>query len=417
MSFPFKSSTFRAFGNRNYALFFTGQSISRMGMWMQRTAVIWVVYSMTHSPFMLGLTLFAEQFPSFLFSALGGIVSDRYNRYRLILLTQSLSMVQAVILTVVTYTGHDAVWVLLVLSALLGTINAFDVPARQPLVHEMVNEPEDLPNALALNSSLTNLAKMVGPALAGIVLSEWGAGTCFLINAVSFIAIIVCLLLMKLPPQPAPPPQQKVGKELKDGFQYLYRTPEIGMPLLMLTLVSLFVLPYRTLLPVFAKVVFEGDATTYGYIMGFIGLGAISGAFFLASLKEGSRLKRILAINTVILGISLLLFSRIQNLPVVLLFAVLIGFGAMAQTTVCNILVQTKSKPEMRGRAMSYQAMAAFGMMPLGGLLIGAVSERIGAPVSLFVQGIIALFIAFAFSRFSWKKEEEEGASREEAAR
>ncbi|WP_201741467.1 MFS transporter [Sinomicrobium soli] len=397
-----KSTTFRAFRNRNYALFFTGQSISRMGMWMQRTAVIWVVYSMTHSSFMLGLTLFAEQFPSFLFSALGGIVSDRYDRYKLILLTQSLSMVQAVILTVVTYTGHDSVWVLLVLSAVLGTINAFDVPARQPLVHEMVNEPEDLPNALSLNSSLTNLAKMVGPALAGIVLSEWGAGTCFLVNTVSFIAIIVCLSLMKLPPQPPRPQKQKVGKELRDGFRYLCKTPEIGLPLLMLTLVSLLVLPYSTLLPVFAKVIFEGDATTYGYIMGFIGLGAISGAFFLASLREGSRLKRILAVNTVILGVSLVLFSRIDNLSVVLFFAVLIGFGAMAQTTVCNILVQTKSKPEMRGRAMSYQAMAAFGMMPLGGLLVGTLSEHIGAPASLLIQGITALLIVLCFYRFLW---------------
>lgn len=407
MSFRFRSTTFRAFRNRNYALFFTGQSISRMGMWMQRTAVIWVVYSITHSPFMLGLTLFAEQFPSFLFSALGGIVSDRYDRYQLILLTQLLSMIQAVVLTVVTYTGHDTVWALLVLSAVLGTINAFDVPARQPLVHEMVNEPEDLPNALSLNSSLTNLAKMLGPALAGIVLSEWGAGTCFLINAVSFIAIIICLLLMKLPPRPTPPPRQKVGKELRDGFRYLYETPEIGLPLLMLTLVSFFVLPYRTLLPVFAKVIFQGDATTYGYIMGFIGLGAISGAIFLASLKEGSRLKRILAINTIILGSSLLLFSQVKNLYALLFFGVLIGFGAMAQTTVCNILVQTKSKTEMRGRAMSYQAMAAFGMMPLGGLLIGTVSEHIGAPMSLLLQGVVALVIALAFSRFLWKGRDE----------
>jgi MFS family permease len=190
------SRIFRAFRNRNYRLFFTGQSVSQIGTWMQGTGVSWVVYTMTHSEFMLGLTIFATLFPRFLFSILGGIVADWYSRYKILLVTQIASMIQALILAIITLSNHYAVWELLTLSAFLGVINAFDSPARQPLVHEMVNDPEDLPNALALNSSMVNFARIGGPALAGIVLQKFGAGTCFLLNAVSFVAVIISLLLM-----------------------------------------------------------------------------------------------------------------------------------------------------------------------------------------------------------------------------
>src|SRR5246127_4833052 len=194
-----KINTFKAFQNRNYALFFSGQSISQIGTWMQRTGVSWVVYSMTHSTFMLGLTIFASQFPSFLFSLFGGIVSDRYNRYKILLLTQIASLIQAGLLAALVLTNHTTVFGLLALSVILGIINAFDMPARQPMVHELVTDKADLPNALALNSSLVNLARLVGPALSGIVLVKFGAGICFLLNAVSFVAVITSLLLMKLP--------------------------------------------------------------------------------------------------------------------------------------------------------------------------------------------------------------------------
>src|ERR1700741_2761991 len=194
-----KINMFRAFQNRNYTLFFSGQSVSQIGTWMQRTGVSWVVYSMTHSTFMLGLTIFASQFPSFLFSLLGGIASDRYNRYKILLFTQTASLIQAVLLATLVLTNHITVFGLLTLSIILGIINAFDMPARQPMVHELVTDKADLPNALALNSSLVNLARLVGPALSGIVLVKFGAGICFLLNAVSFVAVITSLLLMKLP--------------------------------------------------------------------------------------------------------------------------------------------------------------------------------------------------------------------------
>ena len=396
-----KASTFRSFQNRNFTLFFTGQSISQIGTWMQGTGVSWVVYTMTHSTFMLGLTIFATMFPRFLLSLFGGIVADRYNRYKILLSTQVASMIQAVLLAILTLANHYTVWELLTLSAVLGVINAFDSPARQPLVHEMINDKADLPNALALNSSMVNFARIVGPALSGIVLQKFGAGICFLINALSFVAVIISLLLMKLPAYHIPSPvKKKITTELADGFTYLKHTPAISMILLMISLVSLLVLPYDTLMPVFAKVIFKGDAATFGYIRSFAGLGAIGGTFFLASLKPGADLKKVLLVNTIILGLGLMLFSHVSYFPLAMLFATLFGFGGMSQTTICLTIVQVHTDANMRGRVMSYLIMAMSGMLPLGSLLIGAISQHIGAPNAILSQGIMAVIIAAVFSNF-----------------
>ncbi|MBB5634579.1 MFS family permease [Pedobacter cryoconitis] len=394
------TSTFRAFGNRNYRLFFTGQSVSQIGTWMQRTGVSWVVYTMTHSAFMLGLTVFVSQFPSFLFSLLGGIASDRYNRYKVLLITQIASMIQAVLLAVLVFTNHYTAWEILILSGILGVINAFDVPARQPLIHEMVTDKADLPNALALNSSMVNLARLVGPALSGIILVKFGAGTCFLLNAISFIAVIVSLLLMKLPVYISAPVKKKIRSELTEGFSYLKETSSIRMMMLMLGLTSLLVLPYNTLLPVFAKVIFKGDAATFGYINSFIGVGAVLSSVYLAAVKPKADLKVILLINTIILGISLMLFSHFSYFPLAMIFAALSGFGMMSQTTICLTIIQVDSDPKMRGRVMSYVAMAYFGMLPLGSLIIGAVSQKIGSPGAIFCQGITSLVIAAIFYKY-----------------
>jgi MFS family permease len=395
-----KIKTFGAFRNRNYALFFTGQSISQIGTWMQRTAVSWVVYSITHSPLMLGFTVFAQQFPSFLFSLAGGIVSDRYNRYTLLLITQTASMIQAVLLAILVLTGHYSVWGILSLSVVLGIINAFDVPARQPLVHELVRDKKELPNAMALNSSMVNVARLVGPACSGIVLQKFGAGSCFVLNALSFVAVLGSLLLLKLPPYKPPLVKKKIKSEMTEGFNYLKRTPAIGMIILMLTAVSLLVLPYDTLLPVFAKMTFRGDAKTFGYIYSFIGAGAIAGTFFLASLKQGTDLKIVLLMNTLLLGLGLIFFSRISFFPLAMCFAIIAGFGATSQGTICITILQVNAHPEMRGRMISYLAMAMFGMLPLGSLLVGAISQKIGAPDTLLCQGVTAILIALAFSNF-----------------
>jgi len=399
-----KYRTFRAFKSRNYRLYFIGQSVSLIGTWMQKTAVSWVVYTLTHSTFMLGLTLFASLFPSFLFSLIGGVVSDRYNRYRVLLTTQAASLVQALLLAVLILLKHYSVWEILSLSVVLGIINAFDVPARQSLVYEMVDDKADLPNALALNSSMVNLSRIVGPAIAGIVLESLGNGVCFLLNAVSFLAVIVSLLLMKLPKYITKVHKKNVFGELKEGMAYIKRTPSIAFVLMMLALISLLVLPFSTLIPYFARDVFQGTARTFGVIDSFIGLGAFLGAIFLASQKTGADLKKILFINTLVFGAGLILFSHEHVYPLALLFVTIAGFGMMSQITISNTLIQTTVATDMRGRVISFYAMAFFGMQPLGGLIVGAVSKWIGASNTLMGQGTAALLIGLLHWRYLHKE-------------
>lgn len=399
-----KITTFNAFSSRNYRLYFTGQSVSLIGTWMQKTAVSWVIYSLTHSTFMLGLTLFASQFPSFLFSLIGGVISDRYNRYKVLLCTQVASMIQASILAILILMGHYAVWEILSLSVLLGVINAFDVPARQSLVYEMIGDKKDLPNALALNSSMVNLSRLIGPAIAGFVLEKLGDGTCFLLNAFSFLAVIGSLLLMRLPQYIKQVHTKNAFGEMREGWVYLKQTPSIAFVIIMLGLISLLVLPFSTLLPVYARDIFKGTASTFGIIDSVIGLGAFSGAIFLASLKPGSNLKKILAINTLVFGAGLALFSHEGNYPLALVFATVAGFGMMSQITLSNTLIQTTVEPNMRGRVISYYAMAFFGMQPLGGLLIGSVSRWIGTPDTMLAEGVVALMIGLLHMRFLRKE-------------
>jgi len=360
---------------------------------MQKTAVSWVIYTLTHSTLMLGVTLFASQFPSFLFTLLGGVVSDRYNRYKVLLITQIASLIQAVLLALLILTKHYTVWEILSLSVMLGVINAFDVPARQSLVYEMVSDKNDLPNALALNSSMVNLSRLIGPAIAGIILEKVGDGACFLLNALSFVAVISSLLLMRLPKYVHKSDKKNVLGELADGFNYIKRTPSIKFVIIMLGIISLFVLPFSTLIPYYARDVFKGTASTFGIIDSFIGLGAFAGAIFLASQKTGSNLKKILAINTLVFGTGLILFSHEASYPLALIFVTVAGFGMMSQVTVSNTIIQTTVEPDMRGRVISFYAMAFFGMQPLGGLLIGFISHKIGTTNTLLGEGIIALAI------------------------
>src|ERR1700739_1346104 len=397
MSAISKISTFRAFSSRNYRLYFFGQSISLIGTWMQRTAVYWVVYIQTHSSFMLGLTVFCTQFPSFLLSLWGGVVSDRYNRYRVLLTTQLASLIQAALIAILVLFDNYTVWQIFGLSVLLGVINAFDVPARQGLVYNMVDKKEDLPNAIALNSSMVNLAKILGPAFSGIVLAKYGAGICFALNALSFVAVIGSLLFMRLNlPEPVKH-NKKIGEELVEGFEYLKATPSIGFVILLLSLMSFFVLPYNALLPVFAKEIFAGNASTFGYLNSFVGVGAICGTIFLASLKPGANLRAILFATTFIFGVGLIGFSHMSNFPLACAFIIIVGFGMMAQVTLSNTILQTTATPAMRGRVISYFAMAFFGMQPLGALVMGAISKKIGAPDTILIQGISAIIIFSVF--------------------
>jgi predicted MFS family arabinose efflux permease len=263
-----------------------------------------------------------------------------------------------------------------------------------------------IPNALALNSSMVNLARLIGPAMAGVVLEKLGPGTCFLLNAASFIAVIISLLRMRLKPYVPHPRERKIWThDMREGFAYLRRTPSIAKVILMLGVMSLLVIPYATMMPVYAKVIFHGDATTFGYIDSFIGLGAVTGALYLASLPPSANRKRILWMNTILFGLGLIFFSHTTWFPLAMVFAMLAGFGMMAQTTVSNTIIQTTVAPDMRGRVISYFAMAYFGLQPLGSLLIGAVSQYIGAPATLLAEGLAALVVVGIFWKYLREKE------------
>lgn len=390
---------FRALRSRNYSLYFVGRSVSQFGTWMQRVAVLWLVYSITHSEWMLGVTIFAEQFPSFLISIPGGVIADRYNRYTVIKITQVASMVQSVLLAILVYTGHAPIWAILALSVLLGIINAIDIPARQTMLHEVVADPTDLPNALALTTAMASLAQLLGPALSGSVYKAWGAAVCFLFNAASFAGVYISIVLMKLPPYVRKTTQKRVWAEFGEGFDYVLKTPAVGTIILMLGLVSLLILPYSTLLPVFAKEVFHGDAATFGDIQSFIGVGGVVGTVYLASRKPGTHLRKILLVSLAILGIALIGFSEIKNFPLAMFFGACAGFGSIAQYTISNIVVQSESDPKMRGRAIGVLFMA-ISMVPLGSLIVGAISARIGAPTTVLCEGLAAFVVlAFFFRR------------------
>jgi MFS family permease len=400
-----KINTFRAFSNRNYKLYFSGQSISLIGTWMQRTAVYWVIFDKTNSNFLLGLVVFASQFPSFLFSPLGGIATDRYNRYRLTLITQSASLAQAGLLaSMVLYTNYN-VWGIFILSIVEGIINAFDLPARQSLVNEIIENKEHLANAIALNSSMGKLAWLIGPAVSGIVLVKFGAGICFLINAISYLSVIIALAFVKISPHIPEARSRNAFAEIKEGFNYVINTPSLRTTILLLACVSLFVLPFYTLLPAFAKVVFKGNAATYGYLNSMIGIGSLIGAITLASLKSNKYMIKILFGSLLILGIALIAFSHINILPIVLFFLAIAGFAMMFQTTVSQTIIQVEASREMLGRVLSFFLMAFFGLQPVGGLLIGAISEFTGTANAILFQGIFAVIITISFVYFLRKQE------------
>ena len=388
-------------------MFFSGQFVSLLGTWMQKTAVSWLVYSITQSKFMLGVSVFATLFPTALFSLYGGIVADRYDRYKILVLTQFISLFQAILMTLaVIYFKENIVWWIISLSVMLGIINGFDVPARQSLVRELIIDKADLPNALALNSSMVNLSKLIGPAIAGFVLEQYGDAICFGSNAVSFIAVLISLFLMQLPKQQIKPKADKnLKKEFTEAFKFIKNTPTISSVIIFTGLMSLFVLPYSALTPVFAKDVFRGSASTLGVIDGVIGLGAFLGALFLASLKIGTNLSRVLAKNSLLFGIGLLFFSQTNNYPLALLFLMISSFGMMSVRTITNTIVQVNVHNDFRGRVISIYLMVLTSMIPLGSLLVGSVSHYIGVQTTVMIQAVLAMIISVLYIFYLRKNE------------
>jgi len=391
------SEVFRSLRSRNFALFFSGQLISRIGMWMQRTAVIWVVYTITHSVFMIGVATFAEQFPSFIFSVRGGIIADKYNRYKVLMLTQTLSAVQAVLLTVFTFSGNYNIPLILGLSVFLGIVNAYDVPVRQSMINEIVENKDDLANAIALNSSLNTLARLIGPALSGFVLAKYGADYCFLANAISFVAVIAAIAAMRFPGNTFVVRKTKSKGQFKEAIAYLKENKPIATVIWIAALSSFFVMSYITLLPVYAKDIFKGNAATYGWLNSAIGVGAFAGSFYLAALSNEANFRKVLLLNTFLLGVSLLLFAYSGNLFLSLVFSVIGGFSSICQMAVIITIVQRETDNQFRGRIISFIAMAMFGMLPLGSLLVGYLAPIAGAPLTSFVQGIIEVIIGIIF--------------------
>jgi len=386
-----RMTIFRSLKSRNFKLFFYGQSISLIGTWMQRTAVSWLVYQLTGSALLLGVVGFVSLIPSLVLSPYAGSLVDRHNRYRILVITQIVSMLQAGALAGIIFFGYSNIIFIVGLSLLQGVINAFDVTCRQSLMVELVNDKSDLPNAIALNSTMTNFARIAGPAVAGIIISTFGTDVCFIGNFLSYIPVLICLFMMRLDTPVIAKPLKGIWTELEEGFRYVIGDKELSSLILMLGLSSLFVIPFNTLMPIFAKDIFNGDAKTFSWFESAAGLGSIISAVYLANLSHSNNLIKIIMVAGGIFGGSLLLLAYAPQLPVALIFMALSGVGMMAQTSAINTYIQTHAIPEMRGRAISYYVMAYQGMIPIGSLLIGWLANTIGPRSAVMVEGLIGL--------------------------
>ncbi|WP_199688438.1 MFS transporter [Pontibacter oryzae] len=392
---------FRALRSRNYKLFFVGQGISLIGTWMQQVALSWLVYRLTDSVFLLGAVTFSSQIPSFLLGPFAGVLADKFNRHKVLLLTQTLSMVQAFTLAALVLTDTIEIWHVLALSAFLGTINGFDIATRQAFVVELVEKREDMSNAIALNSSMFNMARLAGPPIAGLLIAAVGEGVCILINAVSYLAVLGSLLLMRLKPFEQVQQQRKVWESLKDGFRYAFGFPPIRALIVIVALLSLFGMPFTVLLPVFARDILHGGANTLGYLMGASGLGALSGALFLAQRKSVEGLGKVIIYTMLLFGCALIAFSFSEVFTLSLLLMLFSGFGMIVTMASCNTLLQTIVDDDKRGRVMSLYATAFMGMAPIGSMLAGSVAEQVGVGYTLAGCGFLCAIsvIPFAMNR------------------
>jgi MFS family permease len=378
----------RALRHRNYRLFFGGQSVSLIGTWMTRIATSWLVYRLTGSALLLGIVGFAGQIPTFLLAPFAGVWVDRLNRHRVLVVTQVLAMLQSFALAGLALAHRITVWDIIWLSAFQGLINAFDMPTRQAFVVEMVEEREDLSNAIALNSSMVNVARLIGPSLAGVIIAAVGEGYCFLIDGFSYLAVIASLLVMRLRPQGTRRARANMLGELKEGWAYVSGSVAIRTLLLLLALVSLVGMPYAVLMPIFAGKILHGGAHTLGFLMAASGVGALTGALRLASRKTVLGLGRVVAVSAALFGAGLIVFSQSRWLWPSLALMLVTGVGMMQTMAASNTILQTIAKEEKRGRVMSYYTMAFVGMAPFGSLLAGSVAARIGAPRTLLISGI-----------------------------
>ena len=387
----------RALNFYNFRLYFFGQATSLLGTWMQRIALSWLVYVETHSAFFLGLIGFAGQIPMLLLSPYAGAYVDRHSRYRTLLATQVASMLQAGLLALLVFLHQYSILTLLLLSLALGIINAFDTPARQALMIVLVQNREDLPNAIALNSSMVTLARLAGPAAAGILLSSFGEDICFALNFLSFVAVIVSLLLMKLNIPERKKHTDPIWKGLREGWQYLRQHRGLRSAIALMATTSLLAMPYTTLFPVYAQTVYRGNVTTFSWLNSIGGLGALMGAMFMANRPPGTNLLKLIALSSLLFCASLMLFAYTTWLPLAFLFVGIGECGMLAQIASTNTYVQTHVDEGMRGRVISYYVMAFQGMQPLGSLLAGWAAHAYSARATVFWEGLLGLLAALLF--------------------
>jgi MFS family permease len=381
----------RALQYRNYRLFFSGQSISLIGTWMTRIATSWLVYRLTGSALLLGMVGFAGQIPTFLLGPFAGAWVDRWNRHRTLVVTQVLSMVQSLALAALALTHVITIRHVILLSIAQGLINAFDMPARQSFVVEMVENREDLGNAIALNSSMVNAARLIGPSIAGVVIAAVGEGYCFLIDGLSYIAVIISLLAMHVVTRELPARKGAILADIKEGWEYATHSVAIRSILLLLALISLVGMPYTVLMPIFAGQVLHGGPHTLGFLMGASGIGALVGALSLAARRTVLGLGKVIAASAAIFGVGLIGFGLSRQLWLSLILMLFTGGAMMQQMAASNTVLQTIVEDDKRGRVMSLYSMSFMGMAPFGSLFAGWLANRVGAPRTVLMSGVLCL--------------------------
>lgn len=392
------SHAWRALRHRNFQLFFGGQSISLIGTWMTRIATSWLVYRLTGSALLLGTVGFAGQIPTFLLAPFAGVLVDRIDRRKVLVWTQSLAMLQSLALAWLTLSHRITIAEVLALSAMQGIINAFDMPGRQSFMVKMVEDRADLSNAIAINSSMVNTARLIGPSLAGLLIAATNEGWCFLIDGVSYIAVIVSLLMMRITPDQVQRTTTSTIVQLKEGWTYVAASAPIRSILLLFALLSLMGWPFMVLMPVFAAQVLHGGPHTLGFLMGAVGVGSLISALSLVMRRSVRGLTRIIPIAAAIFGVGLICFGLSHFLWLSMLMMLVTGFGMMQGMTSSNTIVQTLVDENVRGRVMSYYTMAFVGMAPFGSLLAGALAHLIGAPHTVIVSGAACILGSIWFS-------------------
>ena len=388
----------RALRHRNYRLFFGGQSVSLIGTWITRVATSWLVYRLTGSALLLGVVGFCGQIPTLLLSPVAGVLVDRHDRHRILIITQVLSALQSLALALLALPGIITVGEILFLQVVQGVINAFDTPARQSFIVDMIEDRSDLPNAIALNSTMVNGSRIIGPSIGGVIIAAVGEGWCFMIDAISYVAVIGSLIAMHVATKPPREQNTRVVEELRAGFLYVAGSVPMRSALLLLALVATMGMPYTVLMPAIASGVLHGGAHTLGFLMTASGLGALAGALYLASRNSVLGLGRAMVVATIAFGAGLVAFSLSQVTWLSLLLLPIVGGGMMVETASTNTILQTIVEERMRGRVMSFYTMAFLGTAPLGSLIAGVAADRIGAPRTILLGGLACVAAGIWFA-------------------